>query len=143
MKKIIITLAIITTIFSVSNICAAQILNNNSSDNSVTGKIMDNTDDATVAFGHVKIGGIIATIIEACLGLLAAIFLVLMIIAGFEWMTAAGNETKVEKAIGTIKTSIIGLIIVLAAYSITYFVFTYLPFSSNSAANTQTTAPSS
>jgi ABC-type phosphate transport system auxiliary subunit len=59
-----------------------------------------------------------------------------MIVAGFQWMTAAGNETKVEKALSMIKTAVIGLIIVLAAYAITYFIFTYLPFSGTGTAST-------
>lgn len=77
----------------------------------------------------VTVGFLIATIIKVILGFLAVIFLVLTIVAGFRWMTAGGNEEQVKKAVGTIKNSIIGLVIVLAAYAITYFVFTYLPFS--------------
>lgn len=77
----------------------------------------------------VTIGFLIATIIKVILGFLAVIFLVLTIVAGFRWMTAGGNEEEVKKAVGTIKNSVIGLVIVLAAYAITYFVFTYLPFS--------------
>jgi len=38
------------------------------------------------------------------------------------WLTAAGEESKVEKAMGILKTAVIGLVIILAAYSITYFV---------------------
>lgn len=65
---------------------------------------------------------VIGTIINVLLGLLGIIFLLLTIYAGFLWMTASGNEEKVEKAIGILKTSIIGLIITLAAYSIAGFV---------------------
>jgi len=83
-------------------------------------------------FGQASIGSIIALIIQAALGLLAVIFLALMVFAGFQWMTASGNETQVKKAQDTIKTSVIGLIIVLAAYAITYFIFTVLPFSGGS-----------
>lgn len=83
----------------------------------------------TAGFGDVSVGGIIAAIIRAVLGLLAAIFMVLMILSGFKWMTAAGNESQVEKAQETIKAALIGLVVVLAAYAITYYVFTYLPFS--------------
>lgn len=77
----------------------------------------------------VTIGFLIATIIKVILGFLAVIFLILTIVAGFRWMTAGGNEDEVKKAVTTIKNSVIGLVIVLAAYAITYFVFTYLPFS--------------
>ncbi len=75
---------------------------------------------------------IIATVISVFLGLLGIIFVILIIIAGFNWMTANGDETKIEKAQKTIKAAIIGLIIIVAAYSITKFVFEKLPGGSSS-----------
>jgi len=68
------------------------------------------------------IGSVVATVIKAFLGLLGIIFIFLMVLAGYHWMTAAGDEQKVTKAKDTIRTAIIGLIIIVAAYSITYFV---------------------
>lgn len=65
---------------------------------------------------------LIGTIINVLLGFLGVIFLLLTIYAGFLWMTAQGNEEKVEKATGILKTAIIGLVIILAAYSIANFV---------------------
>lgn len=53
------------------------------------------------------------------------IFLVLMIYGGFRWMTARGNETEVDKAKKVIIQSVIGIIIVFAAYVISYFVINY------------------
>lgn len=69
-----------------------------------------------------KFNEIIATIINIVLSLLGIIFLALMIYGGFLWMTARGNETQVTKARDLITAAIIGLIIVLGAYAITYFV---------------------
>ena len=66
--------------------------------------------------------------ISGFLGLLAIIFIILMILAGYNWMTAGGEEQKVTKAKDTIQAAIIGLIIIVAAYAITFFVFKYLPF---------------
>ena len=66
----------------------------------------------------------IGKIIKAVLGFLGVIFLALTVYAGVLWMTAGGNEEQVTKAMGIIKTSVIGLIIIVAAYSITYFVLT-------------------
>jgi amino acid transporter len=71
---------------------------------------------------------IVATVIQAFLGLLGIIFLVLIIIAGYNWMTAAGNEEKVTKAKDTLWRAIIGLIIIVGAYAISYFVFNNLPY---------------
>lgn len=64
----------------------------------------------------------VATVIKAVLALVGTIFLVLTIYAGILWMTAQGEETKVEKAKEIIKASIIGLVIIMSAYAITYFV---------------------
>ncbi len=70
---------------------------------------------------------IVASIIKAFLALIGTIFLVLLVLGGFKWMTAGGDEEKVRQAKDTIKVAIIGLIIIIAAYSITYFIFTNLP----------------
>ena len=45
-----------------------------------------------------------------------------MIYGGFIWMNSRGNEQDVEKAKNIIRNSIIGLLIVIAAYAITKFV---------------------
>ena len=126
MKKLSLILISLSFVFFYASISIAQVV---SSD--VTGKMQTYTEQVgtSAGLGNATVGGIIATIIQAGLGLLAAIFLVLMIYAGFQWMTAGGNETQIKKALDTIKTAIIGLIIVLAAYAITYFICTALPFS--------------
>ncbi len=64
--------------------------------------------------------------INILLGLLGFIFLVLIIIAGFRWMTSGGSEEIIKKAKGTIKSSIIGLAIILGAFIITNFVMSVL-----------------
>lgn len=60
--------------------------------------------------------------VQGILSFLAIIFTLLIIYAGFEWMTAQGDEDKVRKAQGTIRMAIIGLIIILASYSLSIFV---------------------
>lgn len=60
--------------------------------------------------------------IRVVLSLAGTIFLGLTVYAGFLWMTASGNEDQVTKATDIIKTAVIGLIITLAAFSITAFV---------------------
>ena len=58
---------------------------------------------------------------------MGVIFIILIILAGYNWMTAGGEEEKVNKAKQMIYRAIIGLIIIMSAYAITYFVFTNLP----------------
>jgi hypothetical protein len=81
--------------------------------------------------GQNSLAGIIQIVISAFLGLLGIIFLVLIIYSGFNWMTAGGDEEKVTKAKQTLTQAVIGLIIIIAAYSITYFVFSILPGGGN------------
>ena len=79
-------------------------------------------------FGEVNIGqsqdliSVIALIINIALGFLGIVALGLIIYAGFLWMTARGNEDQVKKAQQIIITTVIGMVIVVAAYSITTFV---------------------
>ncbi len=69
---------------------------------------------------------LVGNIIKNFMGLLGIVAVVLILYAGFLWMTAAGNEQKVEKARSILTQAVIGLAIVLAAYAITSFVVTSL-----------------
>lgn len=91
------------------------------------GNALDELDKA-VATGPNNVGlpkslpDTIATIVKAALSLVGTIFLVLTIYAGILWMTAQGEEDKIEKAQKIVKATIIGLFITLGAYAITSFV---------------------
>ena len=65
---------------------------------------------------------LIGRIVRTLLGLLGIIFLVLMVYAGFLWMTARGESDPVDKAKDIIKQSIIGLVIIFLAYALTGFI---------------------
>lgn len=64
----------------------------------------------------------VGIVIRGALGLVGTIFLALTVYAGFLWMTARGDDAQVEKATYIIRRSVVGLIITVAAYSITVFV---------------------
>ncbi len=68
----------------------------------------------------------IGILISVVLGLLGVIFLILTLYAGFLWMTSAGDSKKVDQAKQILTTSVIGLVIILAAYAITEFVLRVL-----------------
>lgn len=61
-------------------------------------------------------------IVMMVLSLLGVIFMVLIIFGGILWMTAGGNEQRVDKAKTTITRAIIGLAVVLLAYAISVFI---------------------
>jgi uncharacterized membrane protein len=65
---------------------------------------------------------IIASLVKVLLGVLGLIFVVLLIAAGFKYMTSAGNQEKIDEAVHQIRNAVIGLIIIVCAYSITYFI---------------------
>ncbi len=65
---------------------------------------------------------IIAEIVQVLLGFVGTFFIVLVLMAGYWYITSRGDESKVEKATKTVRGAIIGLIIVLLAYSITRFI---------------------
>ncbi len=64
----------------------------------------------------------IGSVVKIILSLTGIIFTGLMVYAGMLWMTARGDEAKVDKAQEIIRAAIIGLAITLGAYSITEFV---------------------
>lgn len=66
---------------------------------------------------------IVANIVGYALYFTGSIFFVLIILAGFTWMTAGGEEKKISSAKGKIKGAIMGIIVILCAYVITTFVF--------------------
>ena len=100
MKKIIVSLLTISLLFTSFGLANAQ---------SETG-----------------LSTITGAVVGAVLALVGVIFLALMVYAGYNWMTARGEEEKVEKAKDTITRALIGIIIVVGAYAIWRFVFAYL-----------------
>src|SRR3989339_1268716 len=63
-----------------------------------------------------------AKVVNVTLGFLGIIAVVLILIAGFLWMTAAGSEEKIATAKKLMSAGVIGLVIVLAAFGIARFV---------------------
>lgn len=65
---------------------------------------------------------VVGNIVRIFLGILGILFVILIIVAGFRWMTAGGNEENVKKASAQIRNAVIGLVIIFAAWSLTNFV---------------------
>ena len=64
----------------------------------------------------------IGFLINSFLGLLGIILVVIIIYAGYLWMTDMGNAENVKKAKSMIVQAIIGMVILMAAYAIASFV---------------------
>lgn len=69
---------------------------------------------------------IIGQIINVALGFIGILLLFYLLYAGFLWMTSGGDDDKVGEAKTMIKNAIIGLIVIVAAFSISNFVLTSL-----------------
>lgn len=80
----------------------------------------------SAGLGNADLLSIIGTIINVFLGLLGVVFLILIIYAGFRWMTAGGSEEQVNSAKKILINATVGLVITLSAYAIATFVINTL-----------------
>ncbi len=81
---------------------------------------------ANTNLGTADVRDTVFQIINALLGFLGIIAIIIVLYGGFIWMTAGGNEDKTSQARKLIFAGIIGLAIILASFAITEFVLTQL-----------------
>jgi TRAP-type C4-dicarboxylate transport system permease small subunit len=84
--------------------------------------IKETANAAGLPTGQPSISTVTAGIINTLLGIVGALAVVLIIYAGFLWMTSAGNEEKISTAKKLLAGSVIGLLIIFSAYAIALFV---------------------
>ena len=72
------------------------------------------------------LNAIIGGILRVAMGFLGVIAVLIILYGGFIWMTAGGEQDKVDKAKKMIYAGIIGLVIIFAAYAIAMFVMSNL-----------------
>ena len=65
-------------------------------------------------------------IINIALGFLGVLAVGLMMYAGFTWMTAQGNEEKIETAKKILRNAAIGLVVIIASWAIATFIISRL-----------------
>jgi len=68
----------------------------------------------------------ISNVIRIALSFLGIVAVLIVLWGGVLWMTAAGNDDKVETAKKVLFSGLIGLIIILSAFAITQFVVNQL-----------------
>jgi len=112
-------------IFTVSLLVVAPVFAEGSLKDASTN--LETTAGKAGTTGLKDLPSLVGTIINVALTMVGLIFLIFMVYAGYLWMTAAGEEEKVKSAQNIIKTCVIGLVIVLSAYAITYLLTNYLP----------------
>ncbi|MEK9157502.1 MAG: Ig-like domain-containing protein [Patescibacteria group bacterium] len=91
---------------------------------------IDNGAADTVAsnagFSSMSVYEILGTLINVFLGLLGVVFLLLVLYAGFLWMTAGGDDKQVDKAKKILINATVGLVITLSAFAITTFIVNWI-----------------
>lgn len=76
---------------------------------------------SNIALGNTGPIDIVVAAVNWVLGILALIAVILVLLGGFKWMTAGGNEEKIEEAKKLLTAAVIGLVIILAAWGISLF----------------------
>ena len=69
----------------------------------------------------------IIRIVQWFLGFLGLAAVIIMMYAGFLWMTARGNADQIKRAKKVLINALIGLIIILMAWAIVFFIVRTLP----------------
>ena len=108
------------------------VANSSSAGNFLKGNVLDNiskdAQDVGVTAGYNpdspdnKALILVQTVINIFLSVIGVLLLVYIIYAGYNWLTAQGEEEKVTSAKETIQRAIVGAIIIVAAYAISTFV---------------------
>jgi hypothetical protein len=134
MKKIIVTAL---TVFSLIVVPAfGLVLNANAQSNAANlfgGNGLEENIQGSTGLGNADPREMAARVINIILGFLGIIAVVIILLAGFKWMTAAGNEDKVSEAKKLMGAGVIGLIIILMAFGIAQFVINALYTATGSA----------
>lgn len=81
---------------------------------------------AATGLGSQDVRVTVASIIRTAMGLLGIVAVVIILIGGFRWMTAGGNEEQVGEAKKWIFSGVIGLAIILSAYALATYVINSL-----------------
>lgn len=127
MKKLFLTLGIALILVTPTLALGESVLENalyNGPD-SETGKLLKKFEPG--GLNKIKTPGIITfEVLQIVLGFLGIVGVIMMIYAGFLWITAGGEEEKAKQGRTILFQAIVGILIVLAAYTITYFIINQL-----------------
>lgn len=75
----------------------------------------------SVGLGTADLRAVMVNLISWVLSIVSLVAVSMIIIGGFQWLTSAGNEEKVEKAKKTISSAVVGIVVVILAWAIVIF----------------------
>ena len=99
----------------------AKLINTDLLNQAATGAKYDTGINITTA-----IPTTVGMVIGIILSFVGAVFFIFIIFNGLSIMTAGGNEEKVSKSVKSLVNAVIGLLITVAAYFITWFISHFL-----------------
>ena len=83
---------------------------------------LEETAEVANIKGEENLPVVIGKMVGIALGLLGLILVIYLIIGGVMWMTSGGNEDMVKRAQSLIRNAIIGLVVVVLAYTLAHFI---------------------
>lgn len=83
-------------------------------------------EGSAIKLGTNKLETTIASLINTFIGLLGIVAVIIILIGGFQWMTAGGDDEKIGGAKKMIYAGVAGLAVILAAFAIATFVIEQL-----------------
>ncbi len=72
---------------------------------------------------HITPEELIGKIINAILGIVGSLALVMFVYGGFMWMLSAGNKERVQRGKDILIWATVGLVVIFSAYALVRFVF--------------------
>lgn len=112
-KFLIVPIILLLAVFIIGNLSLAQV---------DTG--LGYLEESGLAKTDIRV--VIANIIRIVMGFLGTLAVIIILIGGFKWMTAGGNEEKISEAKRLLLNGVIGLVIVLLSFSIASFILSRL-----------------
>ncbi len=119
LKKIFFVLSSFFSLFIYNSVLAEDFYNYGLSNTNLGAKSL---------FGQADIPTIISNVIQIIMGLSATVMLVVILYAGFVYLTSKGDSGKTKKAWDLIKSASIGIIIIVTAYSLSQFIINNIKF---------------
>lgn len=111
LKHLLIFIFIIGAVFLTSQYSLAAIVDTGTS-----------TVDSSIKLSNTSPIKVVTSIINIFLGLLSLIAVSLVLYGGFIWMTSNGSEEKIGTAKKILRNAVVGLLIILSAWGIAYFI---------------------
>lgn len=81
---------------------------------------------AGISTGETDLSVMVGRAVNYLFGVIGVIFLTVILIGGFFWMTAGGNEENIKKAKAFVINGINGMIVIFLAYALVYLILNAL-----------------